>query len=50
VILFVAVGCQAAWILRPFVGAPGQPLELFRERSSNFFSALLRTIGRLFAG
>jgi hypothetical protein len=50
VILFVAVGCQAAWILRPFVGAPGQPLELFRERSSNFFSALLRTIGGLFAG
>ena len=38
------VGAQMAWILRPFVGDPGQPLEAFRETESNFFQGLFDAI------
>jgi len=30
-VLFVFVGIQMAWVLRPFVGAPELPVQLFRE-------------------
>jgi hypothetical protein len=31
--LYVFVGIQMAWILRPFVGAPDSPVEFFRAES-----------------
>ena len=45
--IYAIVGAQMGWILRPFVGTPGQPFELFRERDSNFFRAFLDTLERL---
>jgi len=50
VILFALVGAQMGWVLRPFVGNPNLPFEWFRERQSNFFEAILRTVSALFAG
>jgi hypothetical protein len=46
-ILYALVGAQMAWVLRPFIGAPGQPFSLFRERQSNIFVEVLRTLGEL---
>jgi hypothetical protein len=40
--IYAFVGAQMAWILRPFIGEPAFPFELFRRRSSslNFYSAV----------
>jgi hypothetical protein len=43
-IIYGAVGAQMGWILRPFVGAPDLPFELFRVRESNFFEAFLHSL------
>jgi hypothetical protein len=40
VLMYAVVGMQMAWILRPFIGQPGQPFSLFRERHSNFFESV----------
>ena len=50
VILFAVVGAQMGWVLRPFVGNPSLPFEWFRERQSNFFEAVLKTLSALFGG
>lgn len=47
-LLFAVVGAQMAWILRPFIGAPGLPFTFFRPRESNFFEAVLHAFGQLF--
>jgi hypothetical protein len=47
--VFALVGAQMSWVLRPFIGNPGQGFEWFRERESNFFLAVLRTLGNLFS-
>lgn len=47
IFIYGAVGAQMGWILRPFIGTPGSPFELFRERESNFFEAVLRSLARL---
>lgn len=47
-VIFGVVGAQMAWILRPFVGSPDLPFELFRGgRRSNFFEAVLQTMGSM---
>lgn len=46
-IIYGAVGAQMGWILRPFVGSPDLPFQIFRERESNFFEALFRALARL---
>ncbi len=47
-VIFGVVGAQMAWIMRPFVGSPDLPFELFRKgRVSNFFEAVLQTLGTL---
>jgi hypothetical protein len=38
------------WVLRPFIGDPNTPFTLFRERQSNFFEAVLRSLGDLLGG
>jgi hypothetical protein len=48
ILIYGVVGAQMGWILRPFLGAPGAPFQLFRERDSNFFQAVFRTLRRLF--
>ena len=42
------VGAQLAYVLRPFFGTPGLPVEFIREDAfnSNFYEALLKTINR----
>lgn len=32
-VLYAFVGVQMAWVLRPFVGAPGMPVQFFRQES-----------------
>lgn len=46
-LIYGVVGAQMSWLLRPFIGAPNQPFELFRARDSNFFEAFLGTLGEL---
>lgn len=48
-IVFAVVGAQMGWVLRPFIGSPGMPFELFRARESNFFEAFFRHLGNLFS-
>ena len=49
VIVFALVGGQMSWVLRPFIGHPGQPFEFFRERGGNFFIAVFKALAALFA-
>jgi hypothetical protein len=42
------VGAQMGWILRPFIGAPNQPFQWFRDRQSNFFVVVWESFLRLF--
>jgi hypothetical protein len=46
-IIYGAVGAQMGWILRPFIGSPDLPFEIFRERESNFFVAFFDALGKL---
>ncbi len=48
IIIFAFVGTQLAWNLRPFVGSRDLPFELFRERESNFYIAVLQSVANLF--
>ena len=47
--LFAVVGSQMGWVLRPFIGYPGQKFEWFRARESNFFEAVLESLNALFS-
>jgi len=44
------LGTQLAWVLRPFVGSPGLPVEFFRPDPlrGNFFEAVWRALHHLF--
>jgi len=46
-VIYAVVGAQMAWILRPFVGNPEQPLEAFRSTESSFFKGLLDALRNL---
>lgn len=43
------LGSQLAWVLRPFVGSPGLPIEFLRPNPlrGNFFEALLHSLRHL---
>jgi hypothetical protein len=44
IFVFGFVGTQMAWTLRPFVGSPDHPFEVFREgREGNFYTAVARS-------
>ncbi len=49
VVVFGLVGCQMAWVLRPFIGHPGEPFSWFRHPHSNFFQAVIRAAIKLFS-
>jgi len=38
------VGTQMAWTLRPFLGAPEAPFQIFRQLESNFYVNVAETI------
>jgi hypothetical protein len=42
-LIYIFVGTQLAWILRPFVGDPGH-FALFRHLGGNFYSGTFRII------
>ena len=50
--VYAFVGVQTAWILRPFIGSPGSPLEFFRPEmwQDNAYVVLARLIWRAVAG
>lgn len=50
VLLYIFVGAQMGWVLRPLIGDPKQSFEWFRARDSNVFMDVLRTLGALFQG
>ncbi|NLF02563.1 MAG: actin-binding WH2 domain-containing protein, partial [Anaerolineales bacterium] len=41
------VGSQMAWMLRPFIGAPGMEFELFRQMGGNFYANIIASIGEI---
>lgn len=43
------LGSQVSWILRPFIGSPGLPVEFLREHplTGNFFEAVWAALSRL---
>lgn len=47
VIIYGLVGVQMSWLLRPFIGHPGTPFELFRQRQGNFFEAVVNHLRSL---
>jgi len=49
--LYVFVGIQMAWVLRPFVGAPDQPVQFFRAASwGNAYEVVLRLVWTAVSG
>jgi hypothetical protein len=44
------LGSQLSWMLRPFIGSPGLPVEFLRAEAfaGNFFEAVFRSAVRLF--
>jgi hypothetical protein len=50
-VVYVFVGIQMGWVLRPFIGAPNRPVQFFREDSwSNAYIAVISIIWRVLAG
>lgn len=45
-LVFAMVGGQMAWMLRPFIGDPGLPFQLFREAGGDMFSHILGLASR----
>ncbi len=44
VLVFALVGAQMSWVLRPFIGDPNAPFEIFRHRQGNFFLAVISSL------
>jgi hypothetical protein len=49
VVLYGFVGCQMAWLLRPFIGSPGLPFEFLRRKTGglSFYSAVVVSVAEL---
>lgn len=47
ILVYAFVGSQAAWTLRPFVGAPSVNFELFRPLGGNFYTNIFASIGEI---
>src|SRR5690242_12258081 len=51
IFIYVFVGIQMAWVLRPFVGDPRAPVQFFREDSwSNAYEVVLQMIWAVVTG
>jgi hypothetical protein len=44
-VLYMFVGTQMAWSLRPFVGSPELEFQLFRQKEGNFYENVFQSIG-----
>jgi hypothetical protein len=50
-VIYVFVGIQMGWVLRPFIGAPDMPVQFFREGSwSNAYEVVILMIWRSITG
>lgn len=50
-VLYIFVGIQMAWVLRPFVGHPDLPVQFFRQEAwGNAYEFIARTLWRLLTG
>lgn len=47
-VLYAFVGSQLAWTIRPFIGAPSIPFELFRQLGGNFYTNIFVSFGEIF--
>lgn len=47
-VIYMFVGCQLAWTIRPFIGAPGIPFEPFRQLGGNFYTNIIASLGEIF--
>ncbi|MFN8241394.1 MAG: hypothetical protein U0X39_11695 [Bacteroidales bacterium] len=47
IVILAFVSSQLAWNLRPFVGSRDLPFELFRQKESNFYVAVIQSVGNL---
>ena len=47
IVVYAFVGSQAAWTLRPFVGAPSMHFELFRQLGGNFYTNIFASLGEI---
>lgn len=47
-LLYMFVGTQLAWVLRPFVGNPGDPFQVFRPRGGNFYESVIQSLLEFF--
>jgi hypothetical protein len=51
IFIYVFVGIQMAWVLRPFVGDPNKPVQFFREDSwSNAYEVVARMVWQVATG
>lgn len=49
-VVYAFVGIQAGWVLRPFIGQPGSPVEFFRESAwGNAYVEVFSIIRQAFA-
>ena len=46
-LLYAFVGTQMAWVMRPFVGSPGEKFQVFRPRQGNFYESVFRSLGKV---
>jgi hypothetical protein len=46
-LVYAFVGSQMAWTIRPFIGAPGSPFELFRQLGGNFYTDIIQSLGEI---
>lgn len=46
-VIYIGVGTQMGWILRPFIGSPDAPFSWFRSRDGSFLVAFLGVCRRL---
>ncbi|MCS7187078.1 MAG: actin-binding WH2 domain-containing protein [Armatimonadota bacterium] len=46
-LLYGIVGAQMGWLMRPFLGSPNLPFQIFRPVEGNFFVAVLKAIAEL---
>jgi hypothetical protein len=51
IFIYIFVGVQMAWVLRPFVGDPQRPVQFFREDSwSNAYEFVLEMVWEVLTG
>ncbi len=48
--LYVFVGAQMGWILRPFIGHPDKPFVIFREKTGGFVGGVLDHLWNILTG